>query len=94
MRCEMIFGMTRRELLAAAAVAAVGQGGAKEPIKAGAFAVDITPEKFPVIVNGGFNARKASRANDRLRRSKTRLHKRDRCRSRIRWSSLTHPCVR
>lgn len=33
---------------------------------AGAAAVDITPEKFPVIVNGGFQENTADRAHDRL----------------------------
>jgi hypothetical protein len=35
-------------------------------LKAGAFAQDVTPEKFPVSVNGGFNDRKATSANDPL----------------------------
>src|SRR5215471_2082345 len=35
-------------------------------LKAGAFAQDTTPEKFPVSVNGGFNDRKATSANDPL----------------------------
>ena len=35
-------------------------------LKAGAFAQDITPEKFPVSVNGGFSDRKATSANDPL----------------------------
>lgn len=34
--------------------------------RAGAAAVDITPLKFPVIVNGYFNERQAERAHDRL----------------------------
>jgi hypothetical protein len=43
--------------------------GAAEPgkvFRAGAFAVDITPTNFPVLVNGGFFAATASQANDRL----------------------------
>ena len=36
------------------------------PLRAGAAAVDITPEHFPVIVNGGFLSATAGRANDRL----------------------------
>src|SRR6187200_2628944 len=36
------------------------------PLRAGAAAVDITPEKFPVIVNGMFTERQASAAADRL----------------------------
>jgi hypothetical protein len=35
-------------------------------LKAGAYAQDVTPEKFPVSVNGGFNDRKATSANDPL----------------------------
>jgi hypothetical protein len=35
-------------------------------LKAGAFAQDVTPEKFPVSVNGGFSDRRATSANDPL----------------------------
>jgi hypothetical protein len=35
-------------------------------LKAGAYAQDITPEKFPVSVNGGFADRKATKPNDPL----------------------------
>lgn len=35
-------------------------------LKAGAFAQDITPTEFPVIVNGGFLEGKATKANDKL----------------------------
>jgi hypothetical protein len=35
-------------------------------MKAGAYAQDVTPEKFPVSVNGGFSDRKATSANDPL----------------------------
>lgn len=35
-------------------------------LRAGAFAIDVTPEKFPVSVNGGFNDRKVSSVNDPL----------------------------
>jgi len=38
----------------------------EQPFRAGAFAVDVTPEKFPVIVNGGFLPVVADKANDRL----------------------------
>src|SRR4051794_36992554 len=37
-----------------------------QSFRAGTFAVDITPTKFPVIVNGGFLERVASEAQDRL----------------------------
>jgi putative membrane-bound dehydrogenase-like protein len=36
------------------------------PLRAGAFALDITPTEFPVIVNGGFVEAVATKANDRL----------------------------
>jgi hypothetical protein len=35
-------------------------------IKAGAFAMDVTPRKFPISVNGGMADRQATRANDPL----------------------------
>src|SRR3954465_4297202 len=35
-------------------------------LRAGAFAQDITPETFPVIVNGNFTEIIATKANDRL----------------------------
>ena len=38
----------------------------ENPLKGGAIAVDITPVKFPVIVNGMFEERTADRAVDRL----------------------------
>ena len=39
---------------------------AQPALKAGAFAQDVTPEKFPVSVNGGLSDRKATAANDPL----------------------------
>src|SRR5687768_7637705 len=36
------------------------------PLRAGAFALNITPTEFPVIVNGGFVEAVATKANDRL----------------------------
>jgi hypothetical protein len=39
---------------------------AEPNFRAGAFAMDITPEKFPVSVNGGFADRKAKSAHDPL----------------------------
>jgi len=69
--------LNRRELLAATAcAAAVGRqrdvqaqpvrNKPSQPFRAGACAIDITPTAFPVIVNGGFLARRASKAYDRL----------------------------
>jgi hypothetical protein len=34
--------------------------------RAGAFAIDITPDKFPIVVNGGFQPRYAEKAHDPL----------------------------
>src|SRR4051812_7093311 len=39
---------------------------AKAALRAGAFAQDITPTEFPVVVNGGFTEVIATKANDRL----------------------------
>src|SRR6478735_9411675 len=39
---------------------------AEAGLRAGAFAHDVTPAEFPVIVNGGFNEVIATKANDRL----------------------------
>jgi neutral ceramidase len=41
-------------------------GGGQKVFRAGAFAVDITPTRFPVSVNGGMADRKATAAHDRL----------------------------
>lgn len=38
----------------------------KRTFRAGAFAMDITPEKFPISVNGGMQDRQAKGAHDRL----------------------------
>ena len=35
-------------------------------LRAGAFAQNVTPEKFPISVNGGMADRKATSANDPL----------------------------
>jgi hypothetical protein len=51
-------------LQAAAAETTQHEGG--KQFRAGAFAVDITPEEFPVVVNGGFQPRYAKEAHDRL----------------------------
>lgn len=53
-------------LLACAWPAAVWADDARAMFRAGAFAVDITPEKFPVIVNGNFFPVVADKAHDRL----------------------------
>jgi neutral ceramidase len=39
---------------------------AKPVLRAGAYAQDVTPEKFPISVNGGMSDRKATAANDPL----------------------------
>lgn len=48
------------------ALVSLSVASAAEAFRAGAFAVDITPKKFPVIINGGFLEQVASQANDRL----------------------------
>ncbi len=58
-------------LIAAAVLSICPIVGAKEidnrkPVRAGAATVDITPEKLPVIVSGGFLERKAGKVRDRL----------------------------
>jgi hypothetical protein len=69
---------TRRQFLATAATAAaamtcdprlLAQDAKPAPnqgFRAGAHAIDITPEQMPVIVNGGFTERSANRVTDRL----------------------------
>ena len=41
-------------------------GGGKKVFRAGAYAIDITPPKLPVSVNGGMQDRQATAAHDRL----------------------------
>lgn len=53
-------------LVSTAAIADDGVPGSQVALRAGAAAVDITPEKFPVIVNGGFLENTADRVHDRL----------------------------
>src|SRR6266508_5088302 len=55
----------RRLLLLAAFVLSAADLHAGD-LKAGAFAQDVTPEKFPVSVNGNFADKKATSANDPL----------------------------
>ena len=43
----------------------LGADDSKRVFRAGAAAVDVTPVKFPVIVNGYFNERQVDRAQDR-----------------------------
>lgn len=60
--------MTRLALLFAAALPALAADAPARPpgIMAGAVAVDVTPEHFPISVNGGFADRKAASAADKL----------------------------
>ena len=57
-----------RLTLAAAVVAAMlgTQADGANTFRAGVYAVDITPPKFPVIVNGMFLERIAEKAHDRI----------------------------
>lgn len=59
--------MLRRLVFALAMLAAVVPVSAAErKLRAGAFAIDVTPESFPISVNGGMSDRQATRANDPL----------------------------
>ncbi|MFO0799978.1 MAG: hypothetical protein U0804_21105 [Gemmataceae bacterium] len=60
--------MTRFALLLALVVPAVAADAPPRPpgITAGAYAQDVTPEHFPISVNGGFADRKATSAADKL----------------------------
>ncbi|MDY0165846.1 MAG: hypothetical protein RBS80_04835 [Thermoguttaceae bacterium] len=49
-----------------AAVAKAAEPGGSGTLRAGIASVDITPEKFPVLVSGGFLSRSANKVNDRL----------------------------
>ncbi len=74
----MSMGPTRRTFLSSAAAIAAGWTGGRlkaseaavsQParvFRAGAFAIDITPREFPVLVNGGVSERTADRAVDAL----------------------------
>lgn len=53
-----------KTLQASAAESSAADSG--KVFRAGAYAVDITPEEFPVVVNGGFQPRYAEEAHDRL----------------------------
>jgi len=54
-----------RSLASAIAILIAAPAFAAE-FRAGAAAIDVTPEKFPVSVNGMFNERVATKALDRL----------------------------
>jgi hypothetical protein len=62
--------LVRSALAVLAALALFGATSAapaqKPALRAGAYAQDVTPEKFPVSVNGGFADRKATSAHDPL----------------------------
>ena len=54
-------------LLFCGPLAGAEQPGARgKQFRAGAYAIDITPDWFPVVVNGGFQPHYAQKANDRL----------------------------
>lgn len=44
----------------------IARADVKQVLRAGAYAIDVTPEKFPVIVNGSFTEKTANSAIDRL----------------------------
>ena len=62
--------MSRREFVAAGAIAATFAGVARaapaRPLRAGGCAIDISPEKLPVIVSGSFYSHTASKVRDPL----------------------------
>jgi hypothetical protein len=58
--------MARRLLVAALVLAVFAPAVSAGPLRAGAAAVDITPEKFPVVVNCGFVENTGTAARDRL----------------------------
>ncbi len=62
--------MSRREFVAAGAIAATFAGVARaapaRPLRAGGCAIDISPKKLPVIVSGSFYSRTASKVRDPL----------------------------
>jgi neutral ceramidase len=64
-----MFTVSLRPVLALAALLPTAGGVFAQPkpaLRAGAFAQDVTPEKFPVSVNGGLSDRKATATNDPL----------------------------
>ncbi|NQT50398.1 hypothetical protein HQ576_00010, partial [bacterium] len=62
--------MNRRDFAAVAAApllaGAAARADAPKALRAGAYAIDITPKQFPVIVIGSFLERRASRAVEKL----------------------------
>ncbi len=60
--CLALFSL----LAIALAVSRIPAGDARKVFRAGAHAIDITPKKFPVSVNGGMQDRQATAAHDRL----------------------------
>lgn len=67
--------MSRREFVGAATAIAASMAGARgrgateqrtRKLRAGAYALDISPKKLPVIVSGSFFSRTANRVNDPL----------------------------
>ena len=49
-------------MVVAGTLAAGGAAGGEKVFRAGAYAQDITPQKFPVSVNGGMSDRQATAA--------------------------------
>lgn len=66
-RCKIVLGLLLPGLTAFAFLGShsVAEGAALG-LRAGAVAVDISPTKFPVVVNGGFIAARADHVNDPL----------------------------
>ena len=53
-------------VLSTGGIADAKEGKDRKPVRAGACAVDITPEKLPAIVSGGFLEGKSNKVRDRL----------------------------
>jgi len=62
-RCVVVLAVA---LLSAPLVAAEQAAPPAKQFRAGAFAADITPDWFPIVVNGGFQPHYAQKANDPL----------------------------
>lgn len=66
----MLLSALFRVALALAALSVMASAAMAQPpakgFRAGAYAIDVTPERFPVVVNGMFTERTAAAAHDRL----------------------------
>src|SRR5512135_923745 len=56
----------RRSSCSLTAAAGTPGAAAEPPFRAGAYAIDVSPKTFPVLINGGFLQGSATRVNDPL----------------------------